>query len=173
MDYQTKPTSRKKLRVLSKVFRAIFGLNEIELVPVLKMLEKLPDVLGGTNYIVVEDWELPENIPARCYLVEGGHFVIEIKNSIYMGAYKNIGWCRGIICHEICHVFLYKIGFTPIWERSFENNELPAYCSVEWQTKALCGEVMMPYEQTKNMTQREIMEKYQVSKGFAKTRQHY
>lgn len=90
MDYQTKPTSRKKLRVLSKVFRAIFGLNEIELVPVLKMLEKLP-----------------------------------------------------------------------------------AYCSVEWQTKALCGEVMMPYEQTKNMTQREIMEKYQVSKGFAKTRRHY
>ena len=51
--------------------------------------------------------------------------------------------------------------------------KLPAYCSVEWQTKALCGEVMMPYEQTKNMTQREIMEKYQVSKGFAKTRQHY
>ena len=137
------------------------------------MLEQLPDILDGTTYCIVEDCELPQNIPARCRIDLNGNFVIEIKNSVYMGAYGGVGWCRGVICHEICHVFLYKLGFTPIWERSFENNELPAYCSVEWQTKALCGEVMMPYEQTKNMTRREIMDKCQVSKGFAKARQHY
>ena len=173
MDYPTKPTSRKKLRLWSEVFRNLFGLDESSPIPVLQVLESVPDVFEGTVFMVLEDNELPNNIPARCYLVEGGNFVIEIKKSIYDGAYNDIGWCRGIICHEICHVFLYKIGFTPIWERSFENNKLPAYCSVEWQTKALCGEVMMPYEQTKNMTQREIMEKYQVSKGFTKARQHY
>ena len=128
--------------------------------------------MGGTTYIIVEDCDLPEHIPARCYL-DNENFVIEIKRSIYEGAYNNVGWCRGIICHEICHVFLYKIGFTPIWERSFENNELPAYCSVEWQTKALCGEVMMPYEQTQNMSQNTIMETYGVSRGFAKTRKRY
>lgn len=172
MDYQTKPTSRKKLREFSKIFRKRFGLNEIESVPVLHMLEQLPEVLDGTTYKVVEDWDLPQNIPARCYL-DNENFVIEIKSSIYKGAYNNVGWCRGIICHEICHVFLYKIGFTPIWERSFENNKLPPYCSVEWQTKALCGEVMMPYEQTKNMSQNKIMENYGVSRGFAKTRKSY
>lgn len=173
MDYQTKPTSRKELRSLAKVFRILFGLDETSPVPVLKVLEHVPDIFKGTIISILPDNKLPYNIPARCKLLKGGNFVIEIKESIYNGAYKNIGWCRGVICHEICHVFLYHIGFTPIWERSFENNELPAYCSVEWQTKALCGEVMMPYKATKNMTQREIIEKFSVSKGFAKTRQCY
>ena len=30
MDYKTKPTSRKKLREFAKIFRHLFGLNEIE-----------------------------------------------------------------------------------------------------------------------------------------------
>lgn len=173
MDYKTKPTSRETLRLLAELLRQIFGLNRFEPIPVLMMLEQLPDILRGTTYIIVNDWELPENIPARCYLDDSNNFTIEIKNYVYEGAYKNTGWCRGVICHEICHVFLYKIGFTPVWERNFKNNELPAFCSVEWQAKALCGEVMMPYEQTKNMTPSEIMTKYKVSKGFAETRQRY
>ena len=173
MDYQTKPTSRKKLRSLAKVFRILFGLDETSPIPVLQILERVPNAFRGTEVVVLWDNELPFNIPARCRLLKGENFVIEIKESIYEGAYKNVGYCRGFICHEICHVFLYKIGFTPVWERSFENNELPAYCSVEWQTKALCGEVMMPYEQTKNMTENEIIEKYNVSRGFAQTRQRY
>lgn len=173
MDYQTKPTSRKKLRLWSKVFRSLFDLEANAPIPVLQILERVPDVFKGTTIEIFEDNKLPFDIPARCKLVKSGNFAIEIKRSIYDGAYKNIGWCRGVICHEICHVFLYQIGFTPIWERSFENNELPAYCSVEWQTKALCGEVMMPYEQTKNMTENEIIEKYNVSRGFAQTRQRY
>ena len=173
MDYKTKPTSRENLRLLAELLRQIFGLNKFKPIPVLMMLEQLPDVLKGTNYIVVNDWELPENIPARCYLDDFNNFTIEIKKYVYEGAYNNVGWCRGVICHEICHVFLYKIGFTPIWERNFKNNELPAFCSVEWQAKALCGEVMMPYEQTKNMNPSEIMDKYKVSKGFAEIRQRY
>ena len=173
MDYRTKPISRKKLRLLAKVFWNLFDLKETVPIPVLQVLERVPDVFQGTCCIVLEDEDLPKNIPARCRLVDKENFLIEIKKSVYDGAYHNIGWCRGVICHEICHVFLYKIGFTPIWERSFENNELPAFCSVEWQAKALCGEIMMPYEQTQNMPLPEIIEKYQVSRGFAKTRKRY
>ena len=139
----------------------------------LQVLERVPDVFKGTIFLVLEDFELPCDIPARCYLVEKDNFVIEIKNCIYEGALKGVGWCRGVICHEICHVFLYKIGFTPIWERSFENNKLPAYCSVEWQTKALCGEIMMPYQATRNMTTQEIINNYGVSKAFAEKRKTY
>lgn len=58
-------------------------------------------------------------------------------------------------------------------ERSFNNNELPAYVSVEWQAKALCGEVMMPYEATKNMSTEEIVNKYGVSKSSAQYRKKY
>lgn len=59
MDYQTKPTSRKQLRECSIILRKIFELNEFEPAPVLYMLEQLPDVLDGTTYKVVEDWNLP------------------------------------------------------------------------------------------------------------------
>ena len=61
--------------------------------------------------------------------------------------------------HEICHVFLYKMGFTPIHNRALANNSIPPYRSMEWQAKALCGEVMMPYEETTGLTENEIIYK--------------
>ena len=114
---------------------------------------------------------MPASTMANCKANEDGGYTIVIKDSVYDGAYRcGSGACLGFICHELCHVFLFFIGFTPIFERSFENNILPAYCSVEWQAKALCGELMIPYEESKGLTSKEIQRKYGVSKGFAKTR---
>jgi len=170
----TKPISRIDLRKLSKVLRRLFGVDEYSKFPVLNVLEQIGEVFPGTSYIVIEDKEMPHNVPARCSPDEKGNFLIEIKNRIYSGAYKQeIGAYRGFIVHEICHVFLYKIGFTPILERNFTNNVLPAYCSVEWQAKALCGGVMMPYEVTKNMSSEKLMSNFGVSKGFAEHRKRY
>ena len=174
MDYITKPTSREKLRRLSELFRAIFKSNVLGKFDVLHALEILPDIFPGCSYQIVEDALLPNNVPARCSPDENGNFIIEIKNSVYSGAYqKDIGAYRGFICHEICHVFLYKIGYTPIFNRQFGNNVIPPYRSVEWQTKALCGEVMMPYNETMNLSKEEIMDIYGVSKGFAEKRLTY
>lgn len=174
MDYVTKATSREELRALSKIFRMFFKSSEYGKFNVIKSLEMLPDVFKGTNFIIVEDDDLPVNIPARCYPDENGNFTIEIRNSVYAGAYeKEIGAYRGFICHEMCHVFLYKLGFTPIFNRQFGNNEIPPYCSMEWQAKALCGEVMMPYDETCGMPKNEITKKYGVSKGFAEKRMTY
>ncbi len=172
MDYITKPTSRGELREFSHIFRFLFGVKDnVSPFPVLEALEKLSDVFRGSNYVIVEDEDLPANVPARCYSNEFGTFTIEIKNSIYNGAYKKkIGAYLGFICHEMCHVFLFKIGFTPIVERSFGNNEIRPFESVEWQAKALCGEVMMPYEATVNMSCSEIMTTYHVSKTSANYR---
>lgn len=174
MDYITKPTSREKLRSLSKIFRIIFKSDLTGKFDVLSAFEKLPDIFRGTVCRITDDNELPTNIPARCFPDENGNFTIEVKNSVYKGAYeKDIGAYRGFICHEICHVFLFKIGFTPVFNRQFGNNEVAPYCSVEWQTKALCGEVMMPYEETRKMSETEIVNKYGVSKGFAQKRLKY
>ncbi|MBQ1394431.1 MAG: ImmA/IrrE family metallo-endopeptidase [Lachnospiraceae bacterium] len=174
MDYITHPTSREELRMFSRVFRYLFGINDdISAFPVLRALEMLPDVFPGSSYEIVEDDVLPANVPARCILDSQGNFTIEIKESIYKGAFeKNIGAYLGFICHELCHGFLFKIGYTPIVERSFGNSEIRPFESVEWQAKALCGEVMMPYEATKNMSLEEIVEKYHVSKGSAYYRIH-
>ena len=60
MDYQTKPTSRRKLRLWSKVFRNLFDLDESSPIPVLQVLESVPNVFEGTVFVVLEDNELPE-----------------------------------------------------------------------------------------------------------------
>ena len=108
---------------------------------------------------------------AQCTPNNAGGMTIEIKQSVYEGAYKrNIGAFRGFICHELCHLFLFSIGFTPIYARSFADGEVPPYRSVEWQAKALCGEVMIPYAETRGMRVKAIQENYQVSEAFAKHR---
>lgn len=173
MDYKTKPTSRIKLRKLAKIFRQLFHIPLHGAFPVLSILERVPDIFEGTTISVVEDNQLPPNIPARCIQDGDGNFCIEIAEYVYNGAYKNqTGAYLGFICHEICHIFLYKIGFTPVLERNFANNKLPAYCSVEWQAKALCGEIMMPYEETKGMSTVDLMRNYHVSRSFAIYRQN-
>ena len=174
MDYMTKPTSRYALRQIAPFVRELFGVDPSSEFPVLDALEKVPDVFPGSGFAIVPDDSLPKDTPARCRPDEDGNFLIEIKESVYDGAYnKHIGAYRGFIMHEICHIFLYKIGFTPIYTRSFENYEIPAYCSVEWQTKALCGEIMMPYEETKGLSCERIISTYGVSKGFATMRSTY
>ncbi|MCC8067027.1 MAG: ImmA/IrrE family metallo-endopeptidase [Clostridiales bacterium] len=171
MDYQTKPISRNDLRRLSPFLRKLFGVPSSGPFPVLEALDHLADVFPGSNYIVVEDRHLPPNTMAQCSPNDMGGMTIEIKDTVYNGAYQNgNGAFRGFICHEICHVFLFAIGYTPIISRTFEDRELPAYCSVEWQAKALCGEVMIPYEESRGMSRNEIIQAYQVSKSFADVR---
>lgn len=171
MDYETKPTSRRDLRRFAVYLRKLFDIPMEGPFPVLEALEKLPDIFEGSNYQVVEDNKLPPQTMAQCTPNDDGGFTIEIKESVYVGAYeKHIGAFLGFICHEICHVFLFEIGFTPVYARSFSDGEIPAYCSVEWQAKALCGEVMIPYEESKGMKPKAIVEKYNVSQAFATKR---
>lgn len=171
MDYQTKPTSRSDLRQYAKILRQIFDVPEGGPFPVLTALEQLRDKFKGSWFEVVENNELPLSTPARCFQNNDGGYTIQIKEMVYKGAHdQQTGAFLGHICHEICHVFLFTIGFTPIHDRSFEDQELPRYCSVEWQCKALAGEVMIPYEESRGMDEAEIISTYHVSKGFAKKR---
>ena len=171
MDYKTKPTSREDLRRYSKLFRKLFDVPLIGPFPVLQALDRVSDIFSSCNYIVMEDKNLPPQTMARCVPNEYNGFTIEIKESVYKGAYEHrSGALLGFICHEICHVFLFKIGFTPVYERAFADNELRPFESVEWQAKALCAEVMIPYVESRGMTQQVIVDTYGVSKSFAKAR---
>ena len=171
MDYITKPVSRKQLRQYAVLFRELFDVSQEGPFPGLDALEMLPEVFEGSTYVGVQDDELPKNVVAQCVKNEGKGFTIEIKQYVYDGALERIGAYCGFILHEMAHIFMYEIGYTPILQRSFE--EIPLYCSVEWQVKALAGEIAMPYEETEEMSVHEIMKKYNVSKGFAKKRQRY
>lgn len=171
MDYITKAAGRKRLRRYGPIFRGLFDVPLTGRFPVLEALEKLPDVFEGSSYIVVADEEMPKNVVAQCEKNEKEGFIIRIKQSVYDGAYRGIGAYLGFILHEMVHVFMYEIGYTPILQRSF--GDVPKYCYVEWQVKALTGEIAMPYEETKGKSVQELMKQYNVSKGFAEARQRY
>jgi hypothetical protein len=169
MDYITKATSRATLRQFSKIVRAVFGCkSDNEPFPVLQALERLPDVVDGTNYEIVKDNVLPANVFAQCYPKPTGGFVIQIKETVYNGACYDENYAfLCFICHEICHILLFCIGFTPISTRAFGDMEIEPYRSVEWQAKALTGEVMIPYEASTGMKSKEIVAKYHVTKQSA------
>ena len=59
MDYETKPTSRDDLRRYSVYFRKLFDVPETGPFPVLESLDRISEVFEGSNYIIVEDEQLP------------------------------------------------------------------------------------------------------------------
>lgn len=171
MDYITKPVGRLTLRNYAKIFRKICDVPDDGPFPVLECLEKIPDIFDGSFYEVVENDALPKNVIAQCEKNSGKGFNIKVKQFVYDGAMKGTGAYLGFILHEIVHIFMYEIGYKPIFQRSF--SKAPLYCRVEWQVKALTGEIAMPYEYTEGMSEREIIKKYHVSRGFAKKRMTY
>lgn len=164
MDYATRPTSRAEVRLYATAFRKAFGLPFTGPVDPLSLLDKVSKVYGNVDYEIVEEAELPKNVPARCVPLEQGGFMIQISEIVFEGAYeRNIGGYRAHILHEIMHPFADKMGFKPIMNRAFKNNKIPPYMSLEWVVKAMTGEVMMPYEETIGLNEIELMERYGVS----------
>lgn len=164
MDYPTKPITRAELREIAAALRSIFMVPIDEPFPVLEVLDRMPLYLPGTSFEIVEDYELGENVPAQCALKSDGTYTISIKETVYEGAYQyHTGGYLNHILHEICHRLLFHLGYTPITQRSFSNKSIPAYCSVEWQAKALCGELMVPHEAAKILSVAEICKRYQTS----------
>lgn len=132
--------------------------------------EKMPVIFPSVTCTVVEDDEIEGDVPARCISDFESHYTIEVKSSIYEGAAAGVGGYRAHILHEICHAILCMLGFTPILGRAFKNKELKPFESMEWQAKALCGEIMMPYEKTEGLSVKQIQHLCQVSRESAELR---
>lgn len=170
MDFKTQPTSRANIREIAVTFRRLFGVPLYGPFPVLLVLDKIPDVFKGCYYSVDEDHTFDRGTMAYCTPNNSGGYTIHIRYSVYSDASSNKGAALGFICHEICHLMLFSFGFTPIIGRSFKDSEVEPARSVEWQAKALCGEVMIPYEESIGMNVNDIMEYYHVSKATAEYR---
>ena len=74
------------------------------------------------------------------------------------------------IVHEMAHAYLCMSGYEPLSSREYEDCSLSPCESMEWQAKALAGEIMMPYEATKEMNESDIARIYGVSESAAKLR---
>lgn len=174
MDYKTYPISRKDLREIAVVLRKVFGCKNKYKFNVVDAFEKVHSLFPNIYTEVVEDEELECNNPARCLPdFANNEYLIQVKNSVYEGACAKVGGYRAHILHEICHAVLCILGFVPIMDRQFKNNEIKCFESMEWQAKALCGEILMPYEETKNLSINEIVRYCNVSLESAEKRKTY
>lgn len=174
MDYEIQPTSRNELRLYAKLFRSICGFSNTEPIDPIYLLDRLPSLEGFENvrYEIIYNNELPGHVPAQCIPIEDG-YIIQIKESVFNSAHlKKTGGSRMHIMHEIMHVYLDKLGFKPIFSRQLTKN-IPSYRKLEWAVKAIAGEVMMPYEATKGLSEEELMNNFGVSRIAAKKRLSY
>lgn len=165
MDYKTKPLNRRFLRFLAQIIRNTFKCRSKFKFNVILAFEQIHSIFKNITVEVVEN-ELMR-VPARCIPDLNGCYHIEVKEEIYVGACNGVGGYRAHILHEMCHAILCMLGYTPILDREFKNNELKPFESMEWQAKALCGEILCPYEATKGMSVREIIRKCNVSEQCA------
>lgn len=172
-DYKTLGISRNKLKELAKVIRKIFRCRNKYYFDVVKAFEIMPQLFKDykVKCLVVEDEELPSNVPACCeFDSDDGGYIIKVKNTVYEGACKRkIGGYRAHICHEISHVILMIFGFKPILNRIYQEKELRPYESVEWQAKALCGYILVDPDNCKKLSEKQIEAKCKVSKDLAAT----
>lgn len=177
MDGITHPTSRLFLRDVANKFRETFFQNGLY-VNVLSLIEVFPVYFPKCVIVVVPDEEMEEGTPTTIeenLLDETGKYTIRIKESVYERACNGSGGDRMHIIHEMSHyILIEEYGFKPLTARSY-GNIVVRYkpCSMEWQAKALAGEIMMPYEMTNGMAVYEISKKCGVSNEAATKRTKY
>lgn len=158
------PTSVEKLREQAREIRKLVNLTEELFFPVLKYLAILQELkIDGFDFEIVDDNELPQNTfavfkPQKCLLL--------IKNSIYEKAYKNDGFARFVIMHEICHFWLHRKQELALQRRNSYDHK--PYEDSEWQANTLAREILAPiYMIKEDMTIENIAEKFGISKAAA------
>lgn len=153
MQCKADPLSRKVLRCYAFEIRKQIGLEQTLKLPVLKLLESFPFLIGDEDfyYELVDD--LPNGIHAQ---YRHGEKCILIKTAVYNGAVNNVGRDRMTIVHEMAHALLLQHSGIQL-HRCFDNEvKLRAFDDPEWQAKCLAGELMIPANLVKGMSPQNV-----------------
>ena len=168
MDYEAiRGLSRLQIRKLSVIIRKMLKIRTIKF-PVLKVIDRL-EVLYPDNfyYVSEEDCLFEKGVPAYLEPETENMYCMHIRQSVYDGALKGRGDCLGFINHEIAHFCLiylcgigpksYRFGNSIIYARETKWRKIEPCKSMEWQAKALCGELIIPFEKCKDMSFPEVV----------------
>lgn len=160
--FEAVPESRADLRRLAKEVRKELGIaSDKKYIDITWVLERLDVLDSEYSYEIVTDDELDEGVQAQTNVMKN---TIYIKESVYEGAIQNIGRDRMTIAHELLHLIMHQPASLILYRR---DDDLPVYKNPEWQAECFAGELLMPYDQIKEMSEKEIVEQCMVSERAA------
>lgn len=164
LGYIAKPSSKKKLRDEAKELRKVFGIGLDKPFPILKFLElMLPSLDENYVFEVVEVGEMPdkygETLPDKSK--------IRIREDVYNGAVRNNARDLFTLAHELAHYLFHQKRDLSLARLSYDKNDIPIYCSPEWQANTFAAELLCPSCVVQGMNISQIMEQYKVSYSVA------
>lgn len=156
-----RPLSRKNIRDITIAIRKISGLNENNAFPIMRFFEfVLPELVEGFEWFVVPDDQM-DGCDGRTFPEKNQ---IYLKQSVYDGACANNHRDRFTIAHEIGHLLLHGDDFVSLARTS---KKIKAYEDPEWQANTFAAELLIPINQIKYLSPKEISQKYKVSVSAA------
>lgn len=160
MRFACEPLSRRQIRDYTRHIREYLNLGSTLWFPILRFLEAMPSLIRDDEFCFecVEEDALPLGVHAQ-YDMDAN--VIQIKESVYLGASNGNGRDRMTVAHECGHVLFLRHSKLKL-TRSFDNN-VPTYCDPEWQAKCFAGELLIPADLVSGMSASEIASKCGVS----------
>lgn len=160
MRFACEPLSRRQIRDYTRYIREYLNLGSTLWFPILRFLEAMPSLIKDDDFCFecVEEDDLPPGVHAQ-YDMEAN--IIQIKESVYLGASNGNGRDRMTVAHECGHVLFLRHSKLKL-ARSFDDN-IPTYCDPEWQAKCFAGELLIPSDLVNGMSASEIASKCGVS----------
>ncbi|MGN0405350.1 MAG: ImmA/IrrE family metallo-endopeptidase [Bariatricus sp.] len=152
--------SRKTIREIAGIVRKSCGCDDKPYFPIAQFIEF---VLGNPdnpefNYEIVD----PNEMEDMYGNTNTGTNTMRIRSDVYERAVKGVPRDRFTLCHELGHYLLHRPEMM-----SYARGEVPRYCNPEWQANTFAGELMAPYNLTKNMSVDEIMKRCGMSRQAA------
>ena len=148
--YKVIPLSREYITQQASNIRKATQTENIFVFPIERIIETLLECMGG-NLEILEDHELPSNIPARTisYVNDNSNNnlpytnTIQVKESVYVGATLGNPEDRFTLAHEMGHAFLFH-GYINNNYVCKEEEEIPTKEDPEWQADTFAKELLAP-----------------------------
>lgn len=160
LSYLMKPMTLKSIRVKAQTVRKSFGYDVDGYVDIVQMLETMQDI--GINVEILPEQIMKEKHGATFPMKN----LIQIREDVYNRACDGYARDRMTIAHEIGHLILHVTEDISL-ARVPDGTAIPAYCDSEWQANAFAGELLAPHEYIKQLSVKEICDKYVVSSSAA------
>lgn len=164
MDYEVTPKSRDDIRTLARILRSFLGIDDVYF-DITKILENLHQFDEDFVLEVIEDTKFQDKYAETFTDISR----IKVRESTYVGACNGNPRDRFTLCHELGHYIMHhKSTVIGLARKSNEINPTPAFRSAEWQANTFAGELLAPYEVTKNYTLDELIIKCGMSESSAR-----